>query len=62
MVDALFHTFDAHVSLSVISMPIPTWLHSVQQGYVVTPHYLKSSNDWPVTLLWYRIHLGMNFL
>ena len=34
MVDALFHTFDAHVSLSVISMPIPTWLHSIQQGYV----------------------------
>ena len=34
MVDALFHTFDAHVSLSIISMPIPTWLHSVQQGYV----------------------------
>ena len=34
MVDALFHTFDAHVSLSVISLPIPTWLHFVQQGYV----------------------------
>ena len=34
MVDALFHTFDAHVSLSFISMPIPTWLHSIQQGYV----------------------------
>ena len=34
MVDALFHTFDAHVSLSVISLPIPTWLHYVQQGYV----------------------------
>ena len=34
VVDALFHIFDAHVSLSVISMPIPTWLHSVQQGYV----------------------------
>ena len=34
MVDALFHTFDAHVSLSVIFMPIPTWLHSVQQGHV----------------------------
>ena len=34
MVDALFHAFDAHVSLSVISMPIPTWLHSIQQGYV----------------------------
>ena len=34
MVDALFHTFDAHVSLLVISMPLPTWLHSLQQGYV----------------------------
>ena len=34
VVDALFHTFDAHVSLSVIFMPIPTWLHYVQQGYV----------------------------
>ena len=32
--DSLFHTFDAHVCLSVISMPIPTWLHSIQQGYV----------------------------
>ena len=32
--DALLLTFDAHVSLSVISMPIPTWLHSVQQVYV----------------------------
>ena len=33
MVDALFHTFDAHVSLLVISLPIPTWLHYVQQVY-----------------------------
>ena len=24
VVDALFHTFDAHVSISVISLPIPT--------------------------------------
>ena len=31
--DALFNTFDAHVYLSVVSMPLPTWLHSVQQGY-----------------------------
>ena len=34
VVDSLSCTFDAHVSLSAISMPIPTWLHSVQQGYV----------------------------
>ena len=34
VVDTLSHTFDAHVSLSAIAMPIPTWLHSVQQGYV----------------------------
>ena len=34
VVDALFHTFDSHVSLSAISLPIPTWLHSIQKGYV----------------------------
>ena len=34
VVDALFHTFDSHVSLSLISMSLPTWLHSLQQGYV----------------------------
>ena len=34
MVDTLSRTFDAPVSLSDIAMPIPTWLHSVQQGYV----------------------------
>ena len=33
MVDTLSRTFDAHVSLSAIYMPIPTLLHSVQQGY-----------------------------
>ena len=27
--DALFHTFDDHVSLSTISMPTPKWLHYV---------------------------------
>ena len=32
--DALSHTFDGHASLSAISMPIPNWLQSVQQGYV----------------------------
>ena len=32
--DALSCTFDDHASLSVISMPIPNWLHYVQQGYV----------------------------
>ena len=31
---ALSHTFDHHASLSAISMPIPNWLQSVQQGYV----------------------------
>ena len=31
---ALSHTFDDHVSLSTISMPIPNWLQYVQQGYV----------------------------
>ena len=32
--DALSRTFDDHASLSTISMPIPNWLQSVQQGYV----------------------------
>ena len=34
MADALSRTFDDHVSLSSISMPIPNWLQFVQQGYV----------------------------
>ena len=34
VVDALSHTFDDHASISSISMPIPNWLQSVQQGYV----------------------------
>ena len=34
VVDTLSRTFDPHVSLLAIAMPIPTWLHSVQQGYV----------------------------
>ena len=28
----------------------------------MNPHYLKSSNSWLVTLLWYCIPLGMDFL
>ena len=28
--DALSRTFDGHISLSTISMPIPNWLQSVQ--------------------------------
>ena len=32
--DALSRTFDDHASLSAISMPIPNWLQSVQQGNV----------------------------
>ena len=31
--DALSRTFDDQASLSAISMPIPNWLASVQQGY-----------------------------
>ena len=34
VVDALSRTFDDHASLSAISMPIPNWLQSIQQGYV----------------------------
>ena len=34
MADALSHTFDDHISLSSISMPIQNWLQSIQQGYV----------------------------
>ena len=34
VVDTLSCTFDAPISLSAISMPIPTWLHYVQQDYV----------------------------
>ena len=33
-VDCLSRTFDDHASLSTISIPIPNWLQSVQQGYV----------------------------
>ena len=69
MVDALFHTFDAHVSLLVISLPIPTWLHSVQQGYVNESSLSKliqplSSNpsvvphfSWDGSSLRYKGHL-----
>ena len=32
--DAISYTFDDHASISAISMPIPNWLQSVQQGYV----------------------------
>ena len=35
VVDALSHTLDDHASLSAISMHIPDWLQSVQQGYVI---------------------------
>ena len=31
--DALSRTFGDHASLSTISMPIPNWLQSIQQGY-----------------------------
>ena len=34
VVNALSRTFDDHISLSSISMHIPNWLQSVQQGYV----------------------------
>ena len=34
MADSLSRTFDDHASLSAISMPIPNWLQSIQQGYV----------------------------
>ena len=34
MADALSHTFDDQGSISAISMPVPNWLQSVQQGYV----------------------------
>ena len=33
MAHAISHIFDDHVSLLVISMPIPNWLQYVQQGY-----------------------------
>ena len=29
VVDSLSHTFDDHVSLLAISMPIPNWLQSI---------------------------------
>ena len=32
--DSLSRTFDDHISLSTISMPIPNWLQFVQQGDV----------------------------
>ena len=60
VVDALFHTFDAHVSLLVISMPLPTWLHSLQQGYVNESSLSEVIQQ--LALLWYHISLGMDFL
>ena len=30
LADVISHTFDDHVSLSAISMPIPNWLQSIQ--------------------------------
>ena len=39
--DALSRTFDDHASLSVISMHIPNWLQSIQQGYVNDPSLSK---------------------
>ena len=41
VVDTLSCTFDDHVSLSAISIPIPNWLHSIQQGYVNDPSLSK---------------------
>ena len=34
LADVISHTFDDHVSLSAISMPIPNWLQYVEKGYV----------------------------
>ena len=62
LVDALSRTFDDLASLSAISMPIPNWLQSIQQGYVNDSSYMKSSNNWPITLLLYNITLGMVLL
>ena len=39
--DALSYTFDDHASLSAISMPIPNWLQSIQQGYVNSSSFSK---------------------
>ena len=62
VVDYLSRRFDDHASLLAISMPIPNWLQSVQQGYVSDSSYLKSSNSWIAILLLYRITLGMVLL
>ena len=46
--NSLSHTFDDHVSLSSISMPIPNLLQFVQQGYVNDPS-LSEIIQWLVS-------------
>ena len=57
--DSLSRTFDDQGSLSVISMPVPSWLQSVQQGYVNDSSLSQIINAWTKTLLLSHITLGM---
>ena len=60
--DSLSRTFDDHVSLSSISMPIQIGYTLFSKAMSTTLHYLKSSKSWPVTLLLYCITFGMVLL
>ena len=69
VVDALSRTFDDHDYLSFISMPIPNWLHFVQQGYVndtssseiiqqlASNPFVVSHYSWDGSSLRYKGHL-----
>ena len=60
--DSLSRTFDDHVSLSSISMPIQIGYTLFSKAMSTTLHYLKSSKSWTVTLLLYHITFGMVLL
>ena len=72
LADALSRTFDDHVSLSTISMPIPNWLQSVQQGYVNDSSlstiiqrfsnnpYVVQHYSWDGSYLRYESHLVLS--
>ena len=59
--DSLSRTFDDQGSLSTISMHVPNWLQSVQQGYVTNSslsHIIQHLDNNPLLS---HITLGMVF-
>ena len=62
VVDAPSRTFDDHISLSTISMPIPNWLQFVQQGYVNDSSLSEIIQRLASNPSRYRITLGMVLL